>query len=64
MDKLIKEKINPSLGFMIRSSRCTGCNLDYKDCDCSKLLDETVSQEILDASPFPFWTDRSTLQPI
>ena len=55
---LEKVGIVPGVGLLIKSSRCTNCGDSYKDCDCSKLLDEGVAHEILDAIPFPFWTNR------
>jgi hypothetical protein len=55
---LEKEGIGPGLGMRIESSSCTRCRETYRSCGCSKLLDEDVTEEILKATPFPFWTDR------
>lgn len=61
MERLLKENIKPTIGFLIKRSQCTKCKLNYKDCYCSKIMEEEVSQEILEATPFPFWTDKSRL---
>ena len=50
--------IVPGVGLLIQRSRCTNCKEPYRDCNCSILLDEGVADEILNAIPFPFWTDR------
>lgn len=55
---LEKVGIKPGLGMHIVDSRCTKCGIAYRDCSCSKLLDEDVTEEIVKATPFPFWTDR------
>jgi hypothetical protein len=55
---LEKVGVSPGLGMRIESSSCTRCGKTYKSCGCSKLLDEDVNEEILKATPFPFWTDR------
>lgn len=56
--KLLQESIKPSLGWLMERSECTKCGQAYETCDCSKLLDQEVSQHILKAIPFPIWTDR------
>ncbi len=50
--------ICPGVGVIVLNSRCTRCGASYRDCGCSKLLDENVVQEITEAVPFLFWTDR------
>lgn len=56
---LCAEGIVPGVGALILDSRCTSCGGPYRDCGCSKLLDEDVAQEITKACPFLFWTDRA-----
>ena len=51
--------IIPGLGFLVEESQCTKCQNTYEVCNCSKLLDKSVTREIVQAKPlFPFWTDR------
>lgn len=57
-EALYAEGIAPGFGILILDSRCTSCGEPYRDCGCSKLLDANVAQEITEAVPFPFWTDR------
>lgn len=58
---LAGEGIIPCIGMDIFKSRCMRCQLPYESCDCSGLLDDGVARELLDAWPFPFWTDRSLM---
>ncbi|HUI90377.1 MAG TPA: hypothetical protein VLX61_16790 [Anaerolineales bacterium] len=48
----------PGFGFLIKESRCTRCGNEYRSCECSKMLDDNVAEQIRDFAPFPFWTDR------
>jgi hypothetical protein len=59
IEALEMRELSPALAILILESRCTKCGLSYQDCDCSKLLDEGVAEEISKARiAFPFWTDR------
>jgi hypothetical protein len=58
IDNLFSEGIKPSVGLLIEESKCTNCGQPYEKCECSKMLDADVAQEIIKALPFLFWTDR------
>lgn len=52
--------VQPAIAFQVLESRCTRCNQAYPDCECSKVLDDDVAQEITNARLAQmFWTDRS-----
>jgi hypothetical protein len=56
---LEEEKISPALALLVKDSKCSACGASYVDCQCSKLLDEDVSQRITDVrDAFVFWTDQ------
>lgn len=57
-ESLCKAGIVPGMGVLIERSKCTKCKEPYESCDCSKLFDQGVAQEILEMLPFPFWTDK------
>jgi hypothetical protein len=61
--KIKANELVPAIALNIKASKCSKCGLAYKDCDCSKLLDDDVFQEITEAAPLlVFWTDRPVYQ--
>jgi hypothetical protein len=58
IENLLSEGIQPGVGWLIEESKCTNCDQPYEKCECSKILDADVAQEIMKALPFPFWTDH------
>ena len=57
-EALKAEGIHLGIGMLVRESKCSRCGQPYRECGCSKLLDQGVAREITKAIPFPFWTDR------
>lgn len=54
-------EISPASAIHVTESECSACRAPYKQCSCSKLLDEGVIQKITNVgSVFMFWTDRPT----
>lgn len=56
--QILGKSVGPSIGYIILDSMCTKCGEKYEDCECSKLLDEDVAREVIEAWPFAFLTDR------
>lgn len=53
-------EIAPALAFFIRGSRCTLCEGEYQDCDCSHSLGDDVAQMMTDVEPVgSFWSRRA-----
>ncbi len=51
--------LRPAMAAIIGQSECSRCGASYRDCDCSKLFDADVVQEIKALEPAGFfWTDR------
>jgi hypothetical protein len=45
--------------FVIKSSECSSCGAEYRDCDCCKYLVSDVTEAVRDCSFLGlFWTDR------
>lgn len=58
-EALASGDISPAMAFVQIASRCTHCRHEYRDCSCSKILDEGVAEEITEVKALPaFWTDR------
>ncbi|MBX3050636.1 MAG: hypothetical protein KF753_04120 [Caldilineaceae bacterium] len=54
-----KGYLTPALAYLKLESKCIKCGRPYRVCDCSKLLDIGVAEEVTEVRvAFPFWTDR------
>ncbi len=54
-----ERKIDIAPGYILKKTKCTKCNGDYKTCEHSKYLDDDVAEKVVDFELVSIvWTDR------